>query len=255
MITAFTAGFSAYFRALGFIGQHRLWRYFWAPALISVLLGLAIFGTAWSVSGNLGDWLISLYPWDWGRSVLERIAAIFGGLFVVALGLILFKHLVMALASPFMSPLSEKTEGILQGRSAAPPFSLSRIMGDLIRGLRIALRNILRELFFTLSLFLAGLILPILSPVIPVAIFIVQAYYAGFGNMDFALERHFGVRGSVRFVRRNRGLAIGNGAAFLLILLTGIGFLFALPLGAVAATLETVPALEKADDLAQYRRS
>jgi len=44
----------------------------------------------------------------------------------------------------------------------------------------------------------------------------------------------------VRFVRRHRALALGNGLVFMALLLTLIGFLFALPLGAVAATLETV---------------
>lgn len=240
MFKAFINSFSAYLRAFDFIGQNGLWRYFLAPAVISVALGLAIFGTAWGVSDNLGDWLISFYPWEWGKPVIERIAAVFGALFVLALGLILFKHLVMALASPFMSPLSEKTEEILTGRPSAATFSPRQMVSDLVRGLRLAIRNIIRELFFTFLLFLLGLI-PVFSPLAPVAIFFVQAYYAGFGNMDFTLERHFRVRGSVQFVRRHKGIALGNGTAFLLLLLTGIGFLVVLPLGAVAAALETTP--------------
>ena len=45
MIQDLVKGFTANLRAFGFISQHRLWRFFWAPALISVLLGIAIFGT------------------------------------------------------------------------------------------------------------------------------------------------------------------------------------------------------------------
>ena len=63
--------------------------------------------------------------------------------------------------------------------------------------------------------------------------------------MDFTLERHFGYRDSVRFARDFRWLAIGNGAAYLLLLFTGIGFLVALPLGTAAATMETVERIEK----------
>ncbi len=244
MIQGFIKGFTSHLQAIEFIAKHRLWSYFLAPALISLVLGLLIFGSAWSVSDNLGGWLISFYPFEWGKAVLEKIASVFGAIFILAAGLILFKHLVMALAAPFMSPLSEKVEKIIRGNRHAPAFSLSQMLEDLIRGLRIAVRNIIRELFYTFLLFLIGLI-PIFSPFVSIAIFAVQAYYAGFGNMDFTLERHFKVRDSIRFVRRHKGLALGNGSVFLLLLLLGIGFLIALPLGTVAATLETVPRLNE----------
>lgn len=241
MIASFTVGFTAYFKAFQLISKYRLWSYVFIPMLISVVLGAAIFGTAWNISDNLGDWLISYYPWEWGRGVLEKIAAVFGGLFIGVLGLILFKHLVMALASPFMSPLSERIERELTG-GPKKPGSTGQFINDLIRGLRIALRNIIRELFYTLLLFLLGLI-PLFSPFTTVLIFLVQSFYAGFANIDYTLERHLNLRDSVRFVRKNRWMAIGNGLAFVLLLLTGVGFLIALPLGAVAATSETIKRL------------
>lgn len=237
-------GALSYIKAFEIIGRYNLWIYFLAPALVSIVLGVAILGTAWGISGNIGDWLISLYPWEWGKGVIEKIATVFGAIFVVAVGLIIFRQLVIALASPFMSPMSEKIEARMSGTKQEVPFTVSKFFSDLIRGLTIALRNIIRELFFTFLLFLLGLV-PLLTPFTTILIFVVQSYYAGFGNMDFTLERHYRVRGSVRFVRRNWGLAIGNGAVFLLLLLTGIGFLFAIPLGAAAATTETVKRLNK----------
>jgi hypothetical protein len=62
--------------------------------------------------------------------------------------------------------------------------------------------------------------------------------------MDYTLERHFNIGDSVHFARNNRGLALGIGTVFLLLLATGIGFLIAPPLAAVAATLETTKRLE-----------
>lgn len=240
MITSFISGFTAYIKAFQLISRLRLWGYMLVPMLISLILGVAIFGTAWNISDDIGGWLINWYPWEWGRGILEKIASVFGGLFIGALGLILFKNLVIALASPFMSPLSERIEKELTGRKRDT--TPGQFVKDLVRGIRIALRNIIRELFYTLLLFLLGLI-PIFTPFTTILIFLVQSFYMGFGNIDFTLERHFSVQGSVSFVRKNRGLALGNGAAFMLLLFTGIGFLFALPLGTVAATTETLKRL------------
>lgn len=239
MLKDFFAGIAAYGKAMSLVAELRLWGYVLIPGLMSILLGGGIIWGAIGISDNLGGWLISLYPFDWGRAALEKVANVFSGLLIIALGLILFKNLVIAIASPIMSPLSEKVEKHLTGSPGQVSITASEIASDIIRGIRISIRLIVRELFFTILLFLLGLI-PIFSPFVAIAIFIIQAYYAGFGNIDFALERHFRVRGSVQFVRRHRLLAIGNGTVYLGMLLTGVGFLFALPLGVIAATVETV---------------
>ena len=73
----------------------------------------------------------------------------------------------------------------------------------------------------------------------------VQAYYAGFGNMDYTLERHFQYKDSLQFVRKHRGLAIGNGIVFILFLLIPIiGVILVLPLSVTAASTRTVEALQ-----------
>ena len=128
----------------------------------------------------------------------------------------------------------------------APAFSIANAISDLVRGMRIAIRLVLRELGITLLLIAVGLI-PIFSPVIPILIFVVQAYYAGFGNMDFTLERYYKVRGSISFVRDHRGIAIGNGAVYLFLYFTVIGFVIALPLATIAATMTSLKHLKQGE--------
>ncbi len=239
----FLEGVTAYLRGLQLLGKHRLWFYFWIPVVLSLILGVAVLRTAWGVSDDIGDWLISFYPWEWGRGFIEQMLNIMSGLTIVVLTLMVFRYLIMGLASPFMSLLSERLEAKMYPNSPAVPFTIGRFFSDLMRGLRIALRNIIRELFFTILLLLAGVLIPILTPFVPILILLLQAYYAGFGNMDFTLERHMGVRQSVRFVRRNRMLALGNGVVFVFLLMTVVGFLFALPLGTAAAAVVTLDRL------------
>lgn len=240
---------SAYVRAVQLIGRHRLWPYVWAPALLGLLLGAVVLRVAYTKGDNIGHWLLGFYPWEWGREWMASASQILGSLLVVVLGLLLFRYIIMAVSSPLMSLLSEKLEYSLYPHRPAPAFSMTKVLADLVRGIRIALRNIVRELFFTLILLLVGVIIPILSPFTTVAIFLLQSYYAGFGNMDYTLERRLGVSQSVGFVRRHRGMALGNGIVFVLLLMTLVGFIIALPLGTIAAATETLSRLDADEPL------
>ena len=238
MFRNFIEGFTSYGRAWDYIRDLRLWGYLLVPALISVVLAIGVGSAAWALSDNIGGLLTGWIPGD--AKAIDTLGRIFGGLLVGAVALAIFKVLVIALCAPFMSPLSEKIEAHITGRPAKGGFQPARIIREMLRGLGINLRNLFWELFLTLLLVILGLVIPILAPLTPVLIFLVQAYYAGFGNMDFTLERHFSYRDSILFVRDFKGLAMGNGTAYLLLLFTGIGFLVALPLGVIASTIETV---------------
>ena len=100
------------------------------------------------------------------------------------------------------------------------------------------------ELLLTIPILLLGFI-PVIGLFSTVLLFLVQAYYAGFGNMDYTLERHFKYNESLQFVSNHRGLAIGNGIVFMLFLLIPvIGVILVLPLSVTAASVKTVEALE-----------
>lgn len=243
MLKGFSSGIFAYGKAFRLISKLGLWGYVLIPALISLLIAGTIGVSAWGLSDNIGDFLVAWYPWERGQSIIVGISTLFGGLLIVAIGLILYKHIVLVLSAPFMSPLSEKVENHLLGQSSTIQFSFAQMLKDLLRGLRIALRNIIREFFYTLLLLLLGLI-PFFSPFAPFLILAVQSFYAGFGNIDYTLERHLNVRNSIRFVRANKSLALGNGLVFMGLLAIGIGFLIAPPLAAIAATVETTKRLD-----------
>ena len=238
MIKDFFAGFTSYFNAFGTISKLGLWGYFLVPIVVSLLLATGLFFSISAISSSLVGWLL---PWiPWGEIVTGWIFKILLGL----VGLVVFKHLVIAAVSPFMTPLAQKVEEHMTGNYRKySGSSAGQMVKDFFRGITIALRNIIRELFYIIPLFLIGLI-PMFSIPCMVLIFLIQAYYAGFGNMDYTLERHHSIRESARFVKKHRWLAIGNGSAFLLLLGTGVGFLVAPPLAAVAGATETVKRLE-----------
>lgn len=235
-------GLQAYSRALNLLSRLKLWKYFVIPIAISILVAIAIFAAAYGLSDNIGSFISRVWIWEWGKETFETIGTFIGGLIIIVIGIILYKHIIMALAAPFMSPVSERIEAHLLGKTAVKKSEAS-FQALLWRGIRINTRNLFKELLLTLPLLLLKFI-PIVNIFSTLLLFLLQAYYAGFGNMDYTLERHYLYKDSVRFVQKNRGIAIGNGIVFLLLLLIPVvGVILVLPLSVTASTISTVDAL------------
>lgn len=243
MIKNIISGIKAYFGAFGLISKLKLWKYFAIPMLISFLTAIAVFGSAYALSDNIGGFISKIWIWEWGKDTFSSISNFIGGLVVVVIGIILFKHIIMALSAPFMSPVSEKIEAHFTGQPAHSHRNTT-FTQQLWRGIRINGRNLVMELLLTIPILLLKFI-PIVNIFSTLLLFMVQAYYAGFGNMDYTLERHFQYKDSVQFVRKHRGLAIGNGIVFVLCLLIPVlGVILVLPLSVTAASIRTVEALQ-----------
>ena len=217
MIKGILNGLKSYGSSLSLISKLGLWKYFFIPILISLLTASLIAVLVWQFTDNMGHWIEQIWPWETGKHAFFIFAEIISALLIVAIGLILYKHIIMALSAPFMSPVSEKIESHLLGETHA--YRNTSFKQQLWRGIRINMRNLSIELLLTLPILLLNFIPIIGSIVSAVLLFLTQSYYAGFGNMDYTLERHFDYRNSIKFVRKNRGQAIGNGMVFMLFLL------------------------------------
>ena len=242
MIKNIVLGVEAYFGAFSLISKLKLWKYFAIPMLISVLIAVLLGVSAYSLSDNIGDYISKFWVWQWGKETIAALNTIISGLGILLIGLLLYKHLIMALSAPFMSPISEKIEAHLGG----PVYQhrSSSFSQQLWRGIRINVRNLGMELFLTLPILIISFI-PIIGIIATVLLFLIQAYYAGFGNMDYTLERHYTYSESIQFVRKHRGLAIGNGLVFILFLFIPIiGVIGVLPFSVTAATTKTVKAIQ-----------
>lgn len=243
MIKALLNGLLAYKDALPLISKLNLWKYFAVPMLISFITALSIGFSAYGFSDDLGGLISSLWIWEWGASTIRTISDIAGALLIIAFGLIAYKHIVMALSAPFMSPVSEKIEAHLYAN--VHQHRNTSNASQLLRGLKINLRNLAWELLLSIPFLLLSLI-PVVGVLATASLFLIQAYYAGFGNMDYTLERHFSYRESINFVKAHRGVATGNGIVFMLFLLIPfVGIILVLPISVTAASTTTLQLLKK----------
>ena len=243
MLSNILKGIQGYTGVFKLISQLKLWKYFFVPMAISLITALIIGLSAYELSDNVGSFISKIWPWEFGKDTFTAFSSIIGGIVIVAIGLILYKHIIMAFSAPFMSPVSEKIETYYTGNVNHKHRNTS-FNQQLNRGIRLNIRNFGKEMLFTIPLVLLKFI-PVVNIFSAALLFLVQAYYAGFGNMDYTLERHFNYKESIQFIKKNRGLAIGNGIVFMVLLLIPvIGVLLVLPLSVTAASIETVKRIQ-----------
>ena len=238
MISNLIDGLKAYLEAYEVISRLKLWRFFMIPMLISVLIFLSIVLVSISFSDEIGLYISSFWSWDFGKETINTVSMILGGIILISIGLIVFKHLVMILSAPFMGPISKKIEddftGVTSQTQVSSPLTL------MFRSIKISSRNLFRELLLSIPILILGLI-PLIGFFSLFLLFLMQAYFAGFGNMDYTLERHFSYQKSIQFVKANKGIAIGNGLVFMLFLLIPfVGIILIIPFSVTSATISTV---------------
>ena len=195
-------------------------------------------------ANNFTEWLtlkVGLKSW------LDRMQSSFLGFFFTLGGMVLwmiqmllyfslFKYLFLIIGSPIFAYLSEKTAAIMEGKEY--PFSFIQLLQDIIRGIRISLRNALWQTVYMVAILIVAFI-PIIGLATPLITILIECYYYGFSMLDYSMERNKKTTSeSIFFISHHKGLAIGNGIVFYLMhLLPIVGWLLAPAYAVIAATI------------------
>ena len=244
MLKEIITAIQAYFQAHQFIVKHRLWRWIVIPGLIySILFCLGIYLFWISSSSAIEFFLLKTGVKNWMDKMQDswfRFLFIFGQiilhLVLLLLYFSLFKYIFLILGSPLFAYLSEKIESSIEGKDF--PFSIKQLLKDILRGVKLAFRNMLWQTVYTLSIFILSFI-PVIGWVTPMMALFIECYYLGFSMLDYSCERNkLSTSQSIAFIGKHKGLAIGNGMVFYIMhLLPFIGWLLAPSYAVIAATL------------------
>jgi CysZ protein len=234
----------SYFRAHQFISKHRLWKWIILPGLLYSILFIVGMYFFWKSSNVVVAYIsdaTGLGPWlERQESSVLKFLFILGSMIVKLVLMFfyfsLFKHIFLIVGSPLFAYLSEKTESIIEGKDF--PFSFAQLLKDSIRGIKLAVRNMLWQTVYTVSILLLSLF-PFIGLITPMISLFLECYYYGFSMLDYSCERHkMSPAESIDFIARHKGLAIGNGLVFYLMhLLPVVGWVLAPAYAVVAATI------------------
>ena len=215
MIKDFTLGIKSYIDALHFLWKRKFWLYVIIPFF--VFIGIYYIGI------SLKDVKHFYLPKeDDGMGIVIAYYFLDGIILLVVFALLNFtRYIMLAIISPILSMISQRTEKLINNKKYG--FSLKQIVHDVKRALKLILRNIILEALTILGIILLFYILNIffenysdqLSIIENIMIIVIAFYYYGFAFMDYSLERwKIDEKKSVQFVRKHKGLALAIGAVF-----------------------------------------
>lgn len=239
-----TNGLNSYFKAFRVIKANKMGKYFTLPIVLNIVIMLVLIFSG----GGIGEWLSNIIDrhteastgWVSAAMMAVKIVLpiVFFILFVFCGGTI-----VNVLMSPIYTILSEKTDSFLTGNVFES--SAKQTISDIGRAVVIAIKNIVKQLFLTLLCLLLNFI-PLIGNLLSVVfIFIINAYYFGYGFMDYTYERkRFSAKKSNEETFKLKYLAITNGAIYALPLYALCGTFFAAFLGGVSTIAATISQLE-----------
>jgi CysZ protein len=238
----------AYIKAHNFIVKHRLWKWILIPGIIYAMLfafGIYIFSQS---SAHVIDYFFAKTGLKiWVQKEHEgwlRFVFIFGQLILQIILMLFyfswFKYLFLIIGSPVFAWLSEKTESIVSNTDY--PFNSRKFLNKILRGVQIALRNMLWQTVYLVSILFLSFV-PLVGWASPVLAIFVECYYFGFSMIDYTSERKgLSSSESFDFINRHKGLAIGNGMIFFLMhAVLFLGWVVAPGYAVVAATLSFQP--------------
>jgi len=244
MLKEIITAIQAYFQTHRFIIKHRLWKWILIPGILYAILFCTGIYFFWKSSNTVIDFmLLKSGVKDWIQKMqsgwlswLVIFAQIMLHLVLMLFYFSLFKYFFLIVGSPLFAYLSEKTEAIIEGKDF--PFSLPQLIKDIVRGIRIALRNMLWQTVYAVSIFILAFI-PLVGWITPLISLMVECYYFGFSMVDYSCERHkLSTSQSISFIGKHKGLAIGNGMVFYLMhLLPVVGWVLAPSYAVIAATI------------------
>jgi CysZ protein len=219
-------------KGVAWIARHpRWWVFGLIPALIALVL--YVFALIWlgTHATDVAEWATPFAD-DWGwRAVFRTLVGIMifvGGL---ALAVLTFTAVALAIGEPFYEKLSEKVEEDLGGLPGGvdPPF-----WRTFFRSIRDSLITLLYVLMFTIPLFVLGFVPVIGQTVVPVLGAIVSGFFLTVELTALAMERR-GIARKERFalLRSNLAVSLGFGIPVFLAFLVPLVVVVAMP-GAVA---------------------
>ena len=223
-----------YKKAWDLLWSNKLSKYIWISFCVSIIIYSMFVYLGFKWYPDIKQFFIEKYPFEFLESFIVPILTLVFFIVYAFCSILILKNTLFVILSPVMSKLSLDVESIYLNQKVIDNTSF---LFSIWRGFKISIYVLFRQSFLVLFLILFTLI-PIIGPFFSFIILLISAYFYGFGTLDYFLERYLNTEETKQFINQNRGLALGNGVGFLLIMfIPFLGFFLAPILSTIAATI------------------
>lgn len=238
MFSQFYNSLVGYKKGFRFLSDNKLWKYAVLPGLLNLIIFVLFAYFSWTYSVYFSDYLMSVFhiKSELINDFLFVLIVVISRILSFVFMFLIYKYLILILYTPVLAFMAEKIYEIRTNNKI--PFRFSTFINNIFRGISLSIKNLFKELFLTLLCTLLGFTV-VLSPFVPVLIFIIQSYFYGFSMLDYQLEiKGYTTKKSAEIVWKNKGFVVGNGLIFNLLLLIPIIGVIVAPIWALAAAFE-----------------
>lgn len=242
MISGFFKGFGFLMQGFPLIFQKGIRAFVLIPLLINIVV---FSGAVWlaytqyqQLMGQLLGWLPSWLSW------VEWIFLPFFALLIMLVIYYTFSIIANFIAAPFNALLAERVEMKLRGQKVADGSNLS-----VLKNIGKTLGSEVKKVFYMLKwmpLLLLITVIPGVNLIAPFAWIIYGAWMYSLQYTDYPMGNHgLFMKEELQVLRKNRGHALGFGAATTLITIIPVLNFLAMPVAVIGATAMWVKTLSK----------
>lgn len=197
------------------------------------------------------EWLESMLDGaplpSWLSVAIKGLALIIMWLVSIITMSLFVGYTIIIILSPMFSHIAEKTYSIETGNKVRG--GVKRFLYCLWRGIVIVMRNLVIQLTILLFLFIFGFV-PLLGLVVPIVTLFINSYFFGLSMFDYSLEvRDMSIGKSLRYARGRRGLIVGIGLPFTILLMLPLIGTYIAVIFAPATVVATARAVEEQNKL------
>lgn len=217
--------------AFRYLKGPKFWYYIILTGMIGLFISAVLFYIAYRTGAFMADFLSDLYPFEFGKKAAFTFFHLIPITYILAL--MVMKYVIYIVVSPIMSLLSRKIEE--DHCSCALQDDSNNHWYLLLRTFKVTGRSIYKEILWTILFSIVGILVPVVGIG---GLLITQAYYIGYAHLDYTLARKLDFQDMKVWIKKNRGLALGNGIIyFTLLLIPGLGVFLAPVFSTAAASI------------------